>query len=126
MAMSKSFAFSLALIPVVILWHLWLSPYTKVEESFNVQATHDIITYGVPTTDVRAKFEVLYDHMTFPGAVPRTFIGAICLAGVAKPVLWLLELGRRFPGFAVAEDSGLTSQLVGRFVDALKKHCIEK
>jgi alpha-1,6-mannosyltransferase len=27
--------------------------------------------------------------MTFPGAVPRTFIGAVLLAGFSGPVMWL-------------------------------------
>ena len=76
----------------LVLLHLTGSPYTKVEESFNIQATHDILTYGIPTNNVYLKLKANYDHMTFSGAVPRSFIGALMLAGVAKPLLWLSDL----------------------------------
>ena len=33
-----------------------------------------------------------YDHFTFPGAVPRTFIGSILLAWLSTPVIWLLAV----------------------------------
>ena len=81
------------LFPTLALYHLLVAPYTKVEESFNLQATHDIIAYGIPTSgNIRTKFELLYDHMTYPGAVPRTFVGAVLLAGITKPVSWVLGL----------------------------------
>ena len=97
---------SLALIsiPLLIYLHLLVSPYTKVEESFNIQAVHDILTYGIPAKDVGPTLKARYDHMTFPGAVPRTFIGALVLAGFSRPVIWfnqaldrqhLGELGRQ-------------------------------
>ena len=79
---------ALASIPLLILLHLWISPYTKVEESFNIQAVHDILTFGIPTHDVNQTLKAQYDHMTFSGAVPRTFIGALALAGLSKPFLW--------------------------------------
>ena len=82
----------LPLFSVLVLLHLYQSPYTKVEESFNVQAAHDILQYGVPMGSYRyLKFKALYDHMTFPGAVPRTFLGAMMLAAVVKPFTWLFD-----------------------------------
>ena len=111
MGFPNGFHVLLVVFPLLVTLHLLVSPYTKVEESFNMQATHDILTYGVPTTNVRAKFEVLFDHMSFPGAVPRTFIGAICLAGAGRPLLWLLGLMRGLRG----ESGRLMEQLLGKF-----------
>ncbi|KAI1797080.1 Alg9-like mannosyltransferase family-domain-containing protein [Ganoderma leucocontextum] len=59
-----------------------LAPYTKVEESFNLHATHDVLMYGVGPSNLHK-----YDHFTFPGAVPRTFVGSLVLAWVSNIVL---------------------------------------
>lgn len=74
----------------VIILHLAAAPYTKVEESFNLQATHDILRYGIPTSDVAASLREEYDHFTFPGSVPRTFVGPVVLAGLSKPAIDVL------------------------------------
>jgi hypothetical protein len=96
------------LIPLVVytsfmFLHLYTSPYTKVEESFNIQATHDILKHGAPLfhKNAHAHFKTHYDHMTFPGAVPRTFLGSLVLASVAKPCIWVGHLqgeGQQFLG----------------------------
>ncbi|SMN21586.1 similar to Saccharomyces cerevisiae YNR030W ALG12 Alpha-1,6-mannosyltransferase localized to the ER [Maudiozyma saulgeensis] len=70
---------------VVASLHLIKAPYTKVEESFNLQAIHDIINYGI--SDISR-----YDHLQFPGAVPRTFIGALIVSSFLKPFLWVSSL----------------------------------
>ncbi|OBA23737.1 hypothetical protein METBIDRAFT_34060 [Metschnikowia bicuspidata var. bicuspidata NRRL YB-4993] len=67
--------------------HLVLAPYTKVEESFNIQAVHDMLNYGVFPALVLDKF----DHKTFPGVVPRTFVGSVAVAALVK-VLDLLSV----------------------------------
>ena len=78
-----------SVFPVLILLHLRIAPFTKVEESFNLQAVHDILTYGIPTENVNTFLRAHYDHIAFPGVVPRTFIGALLLAAFSRPVIWL-------------------------------------
>ncbi|GAB7341444.1 hypothetical protein MBLNU457_7684t2 [Dothideomycetes sp. NU457] len=91
----KVFDFCFALsIPLVVLLHLFVAPYTKVEESFNVQALHDILIHGVPNPFDREADDFLayyYDHVFFPGSVPRTFVGAAFLSGLARPFAALLS-----------------------------------
>ena len=78
-------------IPLLILFHIYVAPYTKVEESFNLQATHDILTYGVPFKNISASFKKYYDHHSFPGSVPRTFVGPLVLSAAARPFAWLVD-----------------------------------
>ena len=69
---------------VLVCWRTISYPYTKVEESFTLQAVHDILSYGLgPEALTR------YDHQVFPGAVPRSFVGPIVLAAVSYPFLLL-------------------------------------
>ncbi|KAI1402376.1 glycosyltransferase family 22 protein [Hypoxylon fuscum] len=77
-------------IPALIVVHLLVAPYTKVEESFNIQATHDILVYGTPTTDIYHRLSSQYDHFDFPGAVPRTFVGPLFLSSLSQPIIALV------------------------------------
>jgi alpha-1,6-mannosyltransferase len=63
-----------------------VAPYTKVEESFNIQAVHDLLSY----TPFRPLSTQSFDHFSFPGAVPRTFVGASLLATLSKPIIYIL------------------------------------
>jgi alpha-1,6-mannosyltransferase len=80
-----------ALIPTVILIHLFASPYTKVEESFNIQAIHDILVHGIPSKNADQFLVANYDHVSFPGSVPRTFAGALVLSGLSRPFVGLMN-----------------------------------
>ncbi|KAG8847711.1 dolichyl-P-Man:Man(7)GlcNAc(2)-PP-dolichol alpha-1,6-mannosyltransferase, partial [Serendipita sp. 405] len=75
--------------------HVLISPYTKVEESFNLHATHDVFFHGVAKASLKQ-----YDHFVFPGVVPRTFVGSVLLAWTTKvvsaPLIWLGLLNSKF------------------------------
>ena len=64
--------------------HIWISPYAKVEESFNLQACHDMLFHGAYNISQ-------YDHLEFPGVVPRTFLGIIPVAFFALPWKFLVK-----------------------------------
>lgn len=84
-------SFTGLLLPAVVLLHLYWAPYTKVEESFNIQAVHDIITFGVPFRNTTLRFQSDYDHFTFTGPIPRTFVGALTLARLTQPFKSLVK-----------------------------------
>ena len=93
-------------------------PHSKVEESFNLQATHDLYYHGVGPawksviakqtpesstcsevdTDessnvcdaVTTTASLPYDHLQFPGVVTRTFTGAFVLSLIARIISFIV------------------------------------
>ena len=80
-------------IPGLILLYLSVAPYTKIEESFTIQATHDILEYGIPTKHASKSLATNFDHLTYPELhpVPRTFVAPLVLAAFSKPFASLVR-----------------------------------
>ncbi|KAK8650481.1 hypothetical protein V6N13_140117 [Hibiscus sabdariffa] len=72
------------LLGSIAAFYVFMVPYTKVEESFNIQAMHDILYH-------RHRLDN-YDHLEFPGVVPRTFIGALLVSIFASPIVLAMQL----------------------------------
>jgi alpha-1,6-mannosyltransferase len=83
--------FSQALFISTSLLALFTCPYSKVEESFNLQATHDLFYHSLPswTPDHDAGGASVFDHLRYPGVVPRTFTGPLILAYISYFISWI-------------------------------------
>jgi len=79
---------------------MFAAPYTKVEESFNIQAIHDILSYGYGTPSNTTFLSTQYDHVEFPGAVPRTFVGAAFISALSHPFVQYAQspIGKQIQG----------------------------
>ncbi|OWZ09076.1 Dolichyl-P-Man:Man(7)GlcNAc(2)-PP-dolichyl-alpha-1,6-mannosyltransferase [Phytophthora megakarya] len=72
------------LVALAMTIYVFLCPFAKVEESFNLQATHDLLVFG-------AQNVTQFDHLEFPGVVPRTFLGSLAVVTASRPLIWVLQ-----------------------------------
>ena len=72
---------------------LILCPHSKVEESFPLQATFDLYyrtaDNWIPWLSHWSVHE--FDHLQFPGVVPRSFVGPLLLASLCRIVTMVLR-----------------------------------
>ncbi|KAK2995199.1 hypothetical protein RJ640_000504 [Escallonia rubra] len=101
------------LLGSIAAFYVFMVPYTKVEESFNVQAMHDILYHRhhienrlatllmllsastslkFLSTEMFFLLDCQYDHLEFPGVVPRTFLGALMVSFLAFPIMLVMNL----------------------------------
>ncbi|KAG0142628.1 hypothetical protein CROQUDRAFT_662343 [Cronartium quercuum f. sp. fusiforme G11] len=81
------FLTSVILLFITTLLQLILSPYTKVEESFNLHALHDYLHQSTWKS-----FAVEGDHSTFTGPIPRTFLGSIVIGLISSPIIYITRI----------------------------------
>jgi alpha-1,6-mannosyltransferase len=82
---ASTFSFTWDVMLLLYSWSLVLiCPYTKVEESFNMQAMHDIMFHQ---HNIEA-----YDHLVFTGPVARTLLGSVVVSTASSPIAIVLSL----------------------------------
>ena len=110
----------------VCLTQLVLCPYSKVEESFGLQAVHDLYYHGI-TPAIRAASlgmrgnadettitELPYDHLEYPGVVPRSFVGPVVIATLCRGTQFILRWINSTTGGEKMEMDPMTVQFVAR------------
>ncbi|WVQ80366.1 hypothetical protein IAT38_002471 [Cryptococcus sp. DSM 104549] len=66
---------------------VFLSPYTKVEETPALHAVHDLLEYGGGEANLG-----MFDHVVYLGPVARSMVPSVILAGIVSPIVALLDV----------------------------------
>ncbi|GAX21613.1 alpha-1,6-mannosyltransferase [Fistulifera solaris] len=88
-----------------MLYSLFACPFSKVEESFGIQATHDLFYEGIPSF-FDSNTTLNYDHLQYPGVVPRSFLGPLLWSRICQFLRLLI-----FPAYDLAEHPRLIQTL---------------
>ena len=104
----------------LIFTYVFIFPFSKVEESFNLQAIHDLLHHNASNADL-----LNFDHLEFPGVVPRTFLGAILVALASWPIFainYFIVVGPKYWTLLIVRCTlGLITWLsANTFVTAIK------
>ncbi|KAL0234270.1 hypothetical protein PCE1_001307 [Barthelona sp. PCE] len=96
---------SISIVVLSVVYAL-MCPYTKVEESFAMQASHDLIYHGWNHSQ--------YDNLVFKGPVPRSFTAPAILTLVGAP---LAQIGISKPVIQTIVRITLALILSGSFIE---------
>lgn len=89
----------------VIVGHVLINPFTKVEETLHTNGMYDHLYL---MTDIQN-----YDHQEFPGVVTRSFICSIIVSATAYPFNFIL---RNYLGFTCLASLYLVRIILGTYM----------
>lgn len=83
-------------------------PHSKVEESFNLQATYDLYYFDFRDVFNEEMASMNFDHLHYGGVVPRTFLGPMIISIILKSISFVLQ------PFIRLQDNPLLLQFLAR------------